>query len=76
MIDTVPAVLKNTTFDELTIGQTASLTRRLTRADIALFAAMSGDVNPAHLDDDYAATTRFHGVIAHGMWAGALISTV
>ena len=76
MIDTVPAVLKNTTFDELTIGQTASLTRRLTRADIALFAAMSGDVNPAHLDDDYAATTRFHEVIAHGMWAWALISTV
>ena len=39
-------------------------------------AAVSGDVNPAHVDADYAEHTRFHGVIGHGMWAGALISSL
>ena len=37
---------------------------------------MSGDVNPAHVDPEYAKTDMFHGVIAHGMWGGALISSV
>ena len=37
---------------------------------------MSGDVNPAHLDEDYARDSMFHEVIAHGLWGGALISTV
>ncbi len=68
--------IENRTFDEIHVGDTASLSRTLTPDDIALFAAMSGDVNPAHVDPDYAQQTRFHGVIAHGMWGGALISTV
>ena len=68
--------IQNRTFDELKVGDSASLTRTLTRADIELFAVMSGDVNPAHLDDDYARSDMFHKVIAHGMWSGALISTV
>lgn len=66
----------NVTFDEIQLGTSASLQRRLTLQDIKLFAAMSGDVNPAHLDEDYAKNSRFHEVIAHGMWGGALISTV
>ena len=37
---------------------------------------MSGDTNPAHLDAEYANDTLFHGVIAHGMWGGALISAL
>ena len=37
---------------------------------------MSGDVNPKHVDAEFAASTRFHGVIAHGMWGAALISAV
>src|SRR5512134_2590377 len=37
---------------------------------------MSGDVNPAHLDEDYAKSDMFHKIVAHGMWGGALISTV
>jgi phosphotransacetylase/acyl dehydratase len=68
--------IANRTFDELKVGDSASLARTLTRADIELFAVMSGDVNPAHLDDEYARSDMFHKVIAHGMWSGALISTV
>ena len=52
------------------------MSRQLTIADIQAFAAVSGDINPAHLDADYANDTVFHGVIAHGMWSGALISAL
>ncbi len=69
-------MLRNHTFDELAVGDSASIDRRLTHHDIQLFAVMSGDVNPAHLDAEYAETTPFNGVIAHGMWGGALISAV
>ena len=71
-----PFILRNHTFDELALGDSASLQRTLTADDIALFAVMSGDVNPQHLDPEFAASTRFHGVIAHGLWGGALISAV
>ncbi|MBB3212185.1 phosphotransacetylase/acyl dehydratase [Herbaspirillum sp. Sphag1AN] len=70
------AVIRNRVFDELAIGDADSIERTLTASDIQLFAAISGDVNPQHLDADYAAHTRFHGVIAHGMFGGALISAV
>jgi acyl dehydratase len=69
-------VLRNRTFDEIAVGDRASIERTLTAADIQLFAAMSGDINPQHIDPEFAASTRFHGVIAHGMWGGALISAV
>jgi len=69
-------LLQNRTFDEIAVGDSAELKRTLTEDDIRLFAVMSGDVNPAHLDPEYADHTRFHGVIAHGMWSGALISTL
>jgi len=69
-------VLRNRTFDELAVGDTATIERTLTMQDIQLFALQSGDVNPQHVDPAYAASTRFHGVIAHGMWGGALISGV
>ncbi len=68
--------MQNITFDELQIGQSASLTRTLTKKDIELFALVSGDVNPAHLDKEYADDSLFRGVIGHGMWSGGLISTV
>ena len=70
------ATIRNRTFDEITVGESASIERTLTTQDIELFAVLSGDVNPQHLDADYAASTRFHGVIAHGMLGGALISAV
>lgn len=69
-------LLRNRTFDELNIGESASLVRMLGRDDIDLFAAVSGDVNPAHLDATFAATDPFGHVVAHGMWTAALVSAV
>ena len=63
-----PQLLENRTFDEIAVGDSASITRVLNKDDIDLFAILSGDVNPAHLDEAYAAQTPFHKVIAHGMW--------
>lgn len=68
--------IENRTFDEIQVGDTAAIEKRLTLDDIKLFAIMSGDINPAHLDEDFAKSTRFQEVVAHGMWGGALISTV
>jgi phosphotransacetylase/acyl dehydratase len=68
--------IENRTFDELQIGDTAALSRTLSYKDIELFAIMSGDVNPAHVDEAFAQSDMFHKIIAHGMWGGALISTV
>jgi phosphate acetyltransferase len=71
-----PDLIENFTFDEITLGQSARLLRTLTLDDIRAFAAVSGDTNPAHLDAEYANDTLYHGVIAHGMWGGALISAL
>lgn len=68
--------VRNHTFDELSIGQRAERTRTVTMEDVRLFAAASGDHNPLHLDPAYAASTRFGGCIAHGMFSGGLISAV
>ncbi|MCC7041215.1 MAG: bifunctional enoyl-CoA hydratase/phosphate acetyltransferase [Burkholderiales bacterium] len=68
--------LRNRTFDELAPGDTASIVRVAARDDIDLFAAVSGDVNPAHLDAAFAATDQFGHIVAHGMWTAALISAV
>ena len=68
--------IENRTYDEIAVGDTAMLTRTLRQEDIQMFAIMSGDINPAHVDPDYAHSSMFREVIAHGMWGGALISTV
>lgn len=68
--------LENFTYEEVQVGQSARMVRTLTLEDIQAFAAVSGDTNPAHLDPAYANATLFHGVIGHGMWGGALISSV
>lgn len=69
-------IIENHPFNELKAGDSASLIRTLDAKDIKLFAVMSGDVNPAHVDEEYASSDMFHKVIAHGMWGGTLISTV
>jgi len=66
-------MIENITFDEIQIGQQASLSRRLTMSDIELFATVSGDLNPSHIDETYADD---HKVVGHGMWSGSLISAV
>jgi phosphate acetyltransferase len=68
--------IENRTYDEIKVGDSATLTRTLKPEDIQLFAIMSGNVNPAHVDPEYAKSSMFREVIAHGMWGGALISTV
>ncbi|MFJ1267735.1 bifunctional enoyl-CoA hydratase/phosphate acetyltransferase [Legionella lytica] len=68
--------IENRVFDEISIGDSASLKRTLTQKDIELFAVMSGDVNPAHVDAEYAKTDMFHKIVGHGMWGASLLSTV
>ncbi|MGP9813489.1 bifunctional enoyl-CoA hydratase/phosphate acetyltransferase [Rhodopseudomonas sp. NSM] len=68
--------IQNRTFDEIAVGDTASLVRTLTYRDIEVFAVMSGDVNPMHVDAAFAKSDHFHQVVAHGMWGGSLISTL
>ena len=58
------------------IGDTASISKTITDADIQAFAEVSGDHNPLHLNDAYAAKTRFGRRIAHGMLSASLISAV
>jgi 3-hydroxybutyryl-CoA dehydratase len=62
--------------EDLAIGMTARLTKTITMEDIVKFSEVSTDVNPVHLDPDYAATTPFKGIIAHGMLSAGLISAV
>jgi 3-hydroxybutyryl-CoA dehydratase len=63
-------------FDDLSVGQSAEMTRLVAAADIEAFAEVSGDSNPVHLDEAYARTTTFQSRIAHGMLSGAYISAV
>ncbi|AOE86643.1 MaoC family dehydratase [Pseudomonas sp. MOB-449] len=64
----------NFTYDALEVGQKATFTTTVEERHIQLFAAVSGDRNPVHLDAEYAAGTMFKERIAHGMFTGALIS--
>ena len=68
--------IENITYDELAIGQSARQVRTLALADIEAFAALSSDLNPTHVDVEYANSGLMHGVTAHGMWAGMLISSL
>jgi 3-hydroxybutyryl-CoA dehydratase len=61
---------------DLKPGMTASIAKTVTEADIVLFAGISTDVNPAHLDEEYSKTTVFGGRIAHGMLSAGFISAV
>ena len=62
--------------EELEVGMRRSLRKEVTDRDIELFAEISTDHNPVHLDDDYARDTIFQGRIAHGMLTAGLISAV
>ncbi|SDG10571.1 bifunctional enoyl-CoA hydratase/phosphate acetyltransferase [Paraburkholderia phenazinium] len=69
-------LLRNRTFDQLEVGESASLVRTAGQNDIDLFAAMSGDVNPAHTDARFAAGDLFGHVVVQGMWTAGLISAL
>ena len=63
-------------FEDLAIGQHASLMRTVMDSDLHMFAAVSGDVNPIHISDVYACKTKFGQRIAHGMFTASLISAL
>lgn len=62
--------------DDLKVGDTASFGKTVTEADIVLFAGITGDTNPVHLNQEFAEATLFKGRIAHGMLSAGFISTV
>jgi 3-hydroxybutyryl-CoA dehydratase len=63
-------------FENLAIGQSESLMRTVVERDVSLFAELSGDANPIHLSDEFAAGTKFGQRIAHGMWTASLVSAL
>ncbi len=63
-------------FGELQTGMSASFTKNVTQSDIVSFAQLSGDANPLHLDEDFAARTMFKTRIAHGMLTASFISAI
>jgi 3-hydroxybutyryl-CoA dehydratase len=63
-------------FEDLKLGQKASLSKTITETDITLYSAVSMDTNAIHLDEEFAKTTQFGGRIAHGMLSAGLISGV
>jgi len=67
-------MLENRIYDELNVGDSVRVDHLVKERDLILFAEVSGDVNPVHLDEAFAANTPFKGRIAHGMFSGALIS--
>jgi 3-hydroxybutyryl-CoA dehydratase len=64
------------TFDQLEVGDSDRFSKTVTEADIYLFAGVSGDMNPAHIDETYAKGTFFKTRIAHGMLSAGFISAV
>ncbi len=63
-------------FEDLEVGMTDVFAKTITEADIVIFAGISGDTNPVHLNEEFASGTMFKGTIAHGMLTSAFISTV
>lgn len=60
----------------LQVGQSAQMSKTITVEDIVAFAHLVGDTNPVHLDDSFAAKTRFGKRIAHGMFGASMISAI
>ena len=61
-------------FDDIVVGQAASLERTVSESDVQRFAEVSGDYNPVHLDEEVARRSQFRGRIAHGMLSASFIS--
>ena len=62
--------------EDLSVGQTAVFAKTVSEADIVLFAGISGDINPVHLNHEFATETMFEGRIAHGLLTASFVSTV
>lgn len=68
--------MQGLTMQDLAVGQSASTSKTISEADVYLFAGITGDLNPAHVNEAYAGETMFGGRIAHGMLSAGLISAV
>lgn len=68
--------MKGKTISEINLGDKSSYSRTVSEADVVLFGGVSGDLNPAHFNEEYAKETMFKGRIAHGMLSSSYISTV
>ena len=75
-MSSTPASITNKTYAEIRLGDSANLTRTLSKQDIQLFAVVTGDMNPAHLDEAYAKTDIFRQIVGHGMWTGSMFSAL
>ena len=62
------------TINDLEVGMSATMAKTVTEADVVLFAGVTGDFNPAHIDDEYAKASIFKSRIAHGMLSAGFIS--
>ena len=62
--------------DQLSVGQSASVSKTISESDVYLFAGVTGDLNPAHVNEEYASRTHLKTRIAHGMLSAGLISAV
>ncbi len=68
--------MKGKTIDKIKMGDSAEFTKTISESDVYLFAGITGDLNPAHINEEEASKTRFGGRIAHGMLVSGFISTV
>jgi len=62
--------------EELKVGDAAEITKTISESDVYLYAGVTGDLNPAHINEEYAKKTSFKTRIAHGMLLGGFVSTV
>ena len=76
MTRTVASSRQGVYIDDMSVGDAATFAKTVTEADILMFAAVSGDTNPVHIDQDFAAATPFKSRIAHGMLSASFISAV
>ncbi len=68
--------MKGKTIEEIHVGDAAEFAKTISESDIYLFAGITGDLNPAHINETYAAKTFFKTRIAHGMLLGGFISAI
>ncbi len=68
--------MKGKTINEIKMGDCAEFSKTISESDVYLFAGITGDLNPAHINEEEASKTRFGGRIAHGMLVSGFISTV
>jgi len=70
------AAQQGTFLEDMAVGMSAELARTVEAADILMFAEVSGDTNPVHLDEDFAKATIFKGRVAHGMLSAGYLSAI